>query len=96
MQAPAMSAARDFFSPQASADRLDPMFVWLAEDEAFSPARGIIEPMMHWYENPDGNFVELFQTVAFDARICELGVDDTQRQGRDARRRAGPSAVQPH
>ncbi len=27
---------------------------------------------MRWYEDVDGNFVEQFQTSAFDARIWEL------------------------
>ncbi len=27
---------------------------------------------MHWYEDVDGNFLEQFQTVAFDARLWEL------------------------
>lgn len=62
----------DFFSPQVPRDRLHPGFVKLAEEEGFSPACGIIEPMMHWYEDPDGNFVEQFQTTGFDARIWEL------------------------
>jgi hypothetical protein len=51
---------------------LDPDFIRLATDEGFSPARGIIEPMMRWYEDADGNFVEQFQTTGFDARIWEL------------------------
>jgi hypothetical protein len=38
----------------------------------FSAARGIIEPMMRWYEDADGNFIEQFQTTGFDARIFEL------------------------
>jgi len=28
--------------------------------------------MMHWYEDPDGNFIEQFQTTGFDARLWEL------------------------
>jgi hypothetical protein len=44
----------------------------LRDEEVYSPARGIIEPMMRWYEDADGNFVEQFQTSGFDARIWEL------------------------
>jgi len=44
----------------------------LTEDVSCSAARGIIEPMMHWYEDPDGNFIEQFQTTGFDARLWEL------------------------
>lgn len=38
----------DFFTPVVPADRLDPDFIGLIEQEGFSPARGIIEPMMRW------------------------------------------------
>jgi hypothetical protein len=62
----------DFFLPQAGRERLHPGFLKIAEDEGFSPARGIIEPMMRWYEDADGNFVQQFQTDGFDARIWEL------------------------
>jgi hypothetical protein len=65
-------SALDFFSPRVPRDHLSAGFVRLAEEEGFSPARGIIEPMMHWYEDPDGNFVVQFQTGGFDARLWEL------------------------
>ena len=62
----------DFFKPVVRQDRLDPDFHKLVEQEGFSPARGIIEPMMRWHQDVDGNFVEQFQTTAFDARLWEL------------------------
>lgn len=62
----------DFFTPVRPADKLNPSFVRLATEEGYSPARGIIEQMMRWYEDTDGNFVEQFQTEGFDARIWEL------------------------
>ncbi|BAS01168.1 glycosaminoglycan attachment site [Blastochloris viridis] len=62
----------DFFTPVVARERLHPNFAKVAEQEGFSSARGIIKPMMHWYEDPDGNFVEQFQTTGFDARIWEL------------------------
>lgn len=65
-------SAADFFAPRAPRDRLNGGFLKLAEDEGFSPARGVIEPMMRWYEDADGNFIEQFQTAGFDARIWEL------------------------
>jgi hypothetical protein len=62
----------DFFTPLVEREGLNPGFLSLIELEGFSPARGIIEPMMRWYEDVDGNFVEQFQTAAFDARLWEL------------------------
>lgn len=62
----------DFFELLHGEDRLHPDFVSLANDEGYSSARGMIEPMMRWYEDADGNFVEQFQSTGFDQRIWEL------------------------
>lgn len=62
----------DFFTPVVPRERLHQSFVSLAEAKGFSPAKFIIEPMMRWYEDVDGNFVQQFQTTGFDARIWEL------------------------
>lgn len=62
----------DFFAPRVDRGRLNSNFVVLTEQRAYSPALGIITPMMHWYEDPDGNFIEQFQTTGFDARLWEL------------------------
>jgi hypothetical protein len=37
----------DFFTPVVPAARLNPFFRVLAEEERYSPARGVIEAMMH-------------------------------------------------
>jgi ribosomal protein L30 len=65
-------APMDFFTPVAKENRLNPIFKRLVERRRYSSARGIIEPMMRFYEDEDGNFVEQFQTTAFDARLWEL------------------------
>jgi len=67
-----VGAPVDFFTSVVSSGRLNRDFVKVRDMEAFSAARGIIEPMMRWYEDADGNFVEQFQTTGFDARIWEL------------------------
>lgn len=59
----------DFFRSIVARERLHRDFAMVAEQEGFSSARGIIEPMMHWFEDRDGNFVEQFQPTGFDARI---------------------------
>ena len=62
----------DFFRPVVRRSRLNEDFLRLAEEEGYSPARGIIEPMMNWFEDLDGNFIQQFQTTGFDARLWEL------------------------
>ncbi|WP_298362605.1 hypothetical protein [uncultured Litoreibacter sp.] len=62
----------DFFTPLHLPEALHPDFRKIASESVFFPARGIIEPMMRWHEDLDGNFVEQFQSTAFDQRIWEL------------------------
>jgi hypothetical protein len=62
----------EFFVPHKSAKQLNPEFSMLAEQEAYSPAKAIIESMMRWHEDADGNFIQQFQTTGFDARLWEL------------------------
>ena len=62
----------DFFAPRISAERAHPTFRILVEQERYSPARELMAAMMPFYEDADGNFVEQFQSTAFDARLWEL------------------------
>lgn len=62
----------DFFTPQVGSNRLHSSFQRLTSGEGMVAARGIIEAMMRWHEDVDGNFIEQFQTTGFDARIWEL------------------------
>jgi len=62
----------DFFTPRHPHERLSPTFASLIQDERFSPARGITESMMSYFKDPDGNFVEQFQSSAFNPRLWEL------------------------
>jgi hypothetical protein len=62
----------DFFTPLVPRSQLHSAFRSLIEEERYSSARGIIEPMMSWYKDVDGNFIEQFQTRGFDARLWEL------------------------
>src|SRR6266436_4525940 len=64
--------AVDFFTPLRPLEHLHPRFLQLVTSEGLSPARGIIAAMMYYFQDPDGNFVEQFQTTGFDARIWEL------------------------
>jgi len=65
-------ATLDFFTPVARFERLNVTFKTVRESPGYSPAREIIAAMMYYFEDPDGNFVEQFQTTGFDARVWEL------------------------
>lgn len=62
----------DFFEPQVAEERQHPSFQLLLNQAGQAAAKGIIQPMMHWFEDPDGNFIDQFQSHGFDARLWEL------------------------
>jgi hypothetical protein len=64
--------AVDFFTPVHFAERRNPDFNRITSQLGFSPAKGIMEAMMFYFRDPDGNFVEQFQSTAFNARLWEL------------------------
>lgn len=62
----------DFFTHLAPKEKLNGDFAIISSSEGYSPAVELIRPMMRWYEDADGNFVEQFQTTGFDTRLWEL------------------------
>lgn len=64
--------AIDFFTPVRERSVLDASFIQLSENRGFGAAKQIIELMMRWYDDVDGNFIEQFQTAGFDQRMWEL------------------------
>jgi hypothetical protein len=64
--------AVDFFAPITPEQDQLPTFKILVNDPRYSPARELIAAMMRYHKDVDGNFVQQFQTVAFDARLWEL------------------------
>lgn len=53
-------------------ERLHPSFKALSQDAGYSPAAHLITELAFTFTEPDGNFVEQFQTTGFDARMWEL------------------------
>lgn len=51
---------------------IHPDYFLLKDSLLYSGAKNIIEPLMRWYIDIDGNFVEQFQTTGFNQRIWEL------------------------
>ncbi|KRA16814.1 hypothetical protein ASD69_08650 [Lysobacter sp. Root604] len=62
----------DFFADHIARERMNPNFLCLIDEPGYSPARELIAPMMRWYDDVDGNFVEQFQSTGFDSRLLEL------------------------
>lgn len=62
----------EFFIPIVATEKLNRDFATINSLEGYSPAVELMKPMMRWYEDADGNFVEQFQTTGFDARLWEL------------------------
>jgi len=62
----------DFFTYIVAQDKLNRDFATISSLEGYSPAVELMKPMMRWYEDADGNFVEQFQTTGFDTRLWEL------------------------
>lgn len=56
----------------AADDKLHPFFVKLIDEPVFSPAKEIIQEIIYAYEDPDGNYIEQFQTSGFNSRLWEL------------------------
>lgn len=65
-------AGVDLFTPLVPEDQLHRAFKLLQSLDHWLPARGIMTEMMKHYVDVDGNFVEQFQSTAFDSRIWEL------------------------
>lgn len=66
------SAGVDLFGLQAPAESLHPAFRLLSSAAHWTPAKAIMSEMMRHFVDVDGNFVQQFQTTAFDSRIWEL------------------------
>ena len=62
----------DFFTPIVAAAKIDESFTALTTQVGHSAARRLINELMRWHEDVDGNFIEQFQTTGFDARVWEL------------------------
>jgi hypothetical protein len=62
----------EVFLPSVPSQDLNLAFLQLASTEAFTAARRVVESMMPFFQDVDGNFIQQFQTTAFDSRVWEL------------------------
>lgn len=65
-------AGVDLFNTKLPVNQQHPAFHMLCSRPHWVPARAIMSEMMRHFIDVDGNFVEQFQTTAFDSRIWEL------------------------
>jgi len=63
--------AIDLFADTGKAN-LHPQFRMLRDSPGYRPARRMLRDIQQHFEDPDGNFVEQFQTTGFDSRTLEL------------------------
>ncbi len=62
----------DIYELKAREDKLHNYFKTLQSSERYSPAREIIREMVFAFKDPDGNYIEQFQTSGFNSRLWEL------------------------
>lgn len=66
------AAGVELFETTVPEESLHPSFRLLCTAPHWVPARSIMSEMMRHFIDVDGNFVQQFQTTAFDSRIWEL------------------------
>lgn len=67
-----MGKKLDLFTPLVPDDKLHPSFKMVMEHRGYAPAQEIMREIFKSFVDPDGNFVEQFQSTGFDSRIWEL------------------------
>lgn len=60
------------FEPKVSEDKMLEDYKTLVGSEFFSPAKELIQEIAYSFEDPDGNYIEQFQSSGFNARLWEL------------------------
>lgn len=63
---------KTLFVPVVSLEKLNANFKRLMDDPSYHPARQMLDHIYQDFIDLDGNFLEQFQTTAFDARLFEL------------------------
>ena len=63
---------KTLFVPVVPPEKLNPHFKSLVEAPGDHPAHATLDQVYKDFDDPDGNFLEQFQTTGFDARFFEL------------------------
>src|SRR5215469_591711 len=67
-----MSGTKRLFDLVVPEEKLHPFFARVRTSETSIAARMMLEDVFTTFKDPDGNFIEQFQTTGFDARFFEL------------------------
>ena len=67
-----MMAKNKLFEPVVEESKLHPSFLQLKDQPGAICSREMLENIYQDFVDPDGNFLEQFQTTGFDARFLEL------------------------
>ena len=65
-------SSKTLFTPIVEPEKLHPRFELLRTSPGYEPARWMLDRVYQPFDDPEGNFLEQFQTRGFDARIFEL------------------------
>jgi len=63
---------KTLFKPVVAPGKLHPFFKRLRTAPTYEPARQMLDEIFQSFDDPEGNFLEQFQTTGFDARFFEL------------------------
>ena len=63
---------KSLFVPIVQPEKLNPHFQLLVDAPSYHPTRNMLELIYQDFDDPDGNFLQQFQTTGFDARFFEL------------------------
>ena len=65
-------AKKSLFVPSVPPEKLDPHVKSLVDAPSYHPTRIMLDMIYQDFDDPDGNFLQQFQTTGFDARFFEL------------------------
>lgn len=65
-----------FKNPSGNKKKLHPQFITLKSSPGYKPARTLLRKLQTSFHDPDGNFVEQFQTTGFDQRTYEIFLNE--------------------
>ena len=66
------NSKKTLFLPVEPTEKLNDRFKLLVDAPDYHPTRNMLDQVYQGFDDPDGNFLQQFQTTGFDARLFEL------------------------